>query len=82
MHVFDLLTSSWNAQNGCEWQNTCYFPWANRAVINRKTPENAFQRICSNSPLRTMLENVCFRLENSCEHFVNLAKNGSEQKKT
>ena len=29
-----------------------------------------------------LLENVCFRLENSCEHFVYLAKNGSEQKKT
>ena len=29
-----------------------------------------------------MLENACFRPENSCEHFVNRAKNGSEQKKT
>ena len=27
-------------------------------------------------------ENTCFRLENSCENFVNRAKNGSEQKKT
>ena len=29
-----------------------------------------------------MLENACFRLENSCEHFVNRAKNGFEQEKT
>ena len=28
-----------------------------------------------------MLENACF-LENSCERFVNRAKNGSERKKT
>ena len=29
-----------------------------------------------------ILENACFRLENSCEYFVNRAKNGSEQNKT
>ena len=29
-----------------------------------------------------ILENACFQLENSCEHFVNHVKNGSEDKKT
>ena len=39
---------------------------------------NEFARI---HHCEAMLENVCFRLENSCEYFVNFAKNGSEQKK-
>ena len=73
---------SWSAQNGREWQNKCYFPWVNRTVIDSKTPENAFHRICSNSHWEEILENACFRLENSCEYFVNRAKNGSEQNKT
>ena len=72
---------SWSAQNDCKWQNSRYFPWDNRTVINGKTPENAFHRVCSNSPLG-ILENACFRMENSCENFVQRAKNGSEQKKT
>ena len=42
---------------------------------------NEFARI-HHCEAMAMLENVCFRLENSREHFVNLAKNGSEQKKT
>ena len=28
------------------------------------------------------LENACFRLDNSCEHFIHQAKSGCEQKKT
>ena len=55
MHAFDWLTPvnlKLVVQNGCEWQNTSFFPWVNRTVINGKMPENAFQRVCLNSPSR------------------------------
>ena len=48
-------------------------------VKHRKMPFNEFSRIHYRGKT---LENACFRLDNSCEHFVHRAKNGGEQKKT
>ena len=48
-------------------------------VKRRKMPFNEFSRIHYRGKT---LENACFRLDNSCEHFVHRAKNVGEQKKT
>ena len=48
-------------------------------VKRRKKPLNEFSRIHYRGKT---LDNACFRLDNSCEHFVRRTKNDGEQKKT